>query len=284
MKYKEPKLKKMSRRNLALSAIKYLEEETGFHSSNIRFGNGYLVDTYKDSICWFCFKEIPGYTFALWHKDECNPAAFGPDFENAELILFTQADLTRDKFKPSRSSLKTPMFRYTWKDNNKDYWEENWNDCMGASMIKFIKEHKYIAFYIQSFSEWLPWEYVSGWTAFKEYYRTKFYYWNQKRKENITDKKVSKEVVKRLKNIEGCRFTLSKYNNCYPSLHLFVYFKSKIDKDILLYNNEMDYLEDKYWKELSINYVEKASEFNKFSKYRIKNDGKGETLIWKKLK
>lgn len=281
---KEKKLKRMSRRNLALSAIKYLEEETGFHSSNIRFGNGYLVDMYKDSICWFCFKEIPGYTFAMWHKDEFNVKAYGPEYENAELVLFTQADLTRDKFKPSRSSFRAPMFRWTWKDNDKDYWEEGWNDCGGVQMIKFIKEHKYRAFFIQSYSDWDPWEYISGWNAFKEYYKTKFYYWKEDKKEKRTNRRVAKDVINRLKDLEGCRFTLSHYDNCYPQLHLFVYFRSKIDKDIILYNKEMDYLEDTYWKELSIDYIEKAENFKRFANKRIKYDGKGETLIWKKLK
>ena len=282
-KDKEPKLKRMSRRNLILSAIKYLEDETGFHSENIRFGNGYLVDMFKDCICWFCFKEIKGYTFAIWHKDECNPSAFGPEYKNAELILFTQADLTRDKFKPSRSAFKTPMFRWTFKPNDGE-WQEEWNDYGGAAMIKFIKEHKYRAFFIQSYSDWDPWYYVSGWSAFKEYYYTRWYYWNKKRKEKKRNNKVTRYVIKHLKNLNGCRFTISDYHNWYPSLHMFIYFRSKIDKDIILYNKIMDYIEDNFWKELSITYIESAEDFKRFANKRIKYDGKDETLLWKKLK
>lgn len=277
------KLKKMSRKNLHLSAIHYLEEETGFHAENIRFGDGYYTDDCKDSICWFRFREIKGYTFAMWHKDEFNIKAYGPEYENAELVLFTQADLTRDKFKPSRSAFKTPMFRWTFKPNDGE-WQEEWNDCGGAVMIKFIKEHKYRAFFIQSYSDWDPWQYISGWNAFKEYYKTKFYYWKADKKEKRINKKVAKDVIKRLKDINGCRFTLSYYNNCYPQLHLFVYFRSKIDKDVILYNKEMDYLEDEYWKELSISYIEKAEDFKRFANKRIKYNGKDETLLWKKLK
>ena len=283
MKDKEPKLKRMSRRNLHLSAIKYLEEETGFHATSIKFGDGYLIDDCKDSICWFRFKEIKGYMFAMWHKDEFNMKAYGPEYENAELVLFTQADLTRDKFKPSRSAFKTPMFRWTFKPNDGE-WQEEWNDCGGSDMIRFIKKHKYRAFFIQSFSDWDPWEYISVFNAFKEYYLTKFYYWKEDIKEKLKVRKVSKDIIKRLKNVNGCRFTLSEYNNCYPKLHMFVYFRSKNSEDIILYNRIMDYIEDKYWNDVSISYIDLAEKFKRFANSRIKKDGNGETLLWKKLK
>lgn len=281
---KEVKPKRLSRRKLVESAIQYLEKETGYHSVNIRFGDGYLVDSGKDSVCWFCFKEIPGYTFAFWHKDIWNTKGFGPEFEQAELMLFTQADLTRDKFKPSRSCMKVPMFRYNFKDNNKDYWEETWNGCCGVKMIEFIHDHKYRAFYIQSFSEWLPWEYVSGFSAFIEYYRVRIQDWIEKKKEVYKLKKISKDIIMNLKNIDGLRATLSDYGDCYsPRLHLFVYLKSKLAKDVQEYNKVMDYLEDKYWNSVSIFYLETSKDFKKHLNYREKASGKDETLLWKKI-
>ena len=280
---RELKPKRMSRKNLILDAIKYLERETGLHSTNIRFGDGYLIDDCKNGICWFCFKEIKGYTFAMWSKDEINVKAYGPEYENAELIFFTQADLTRDKFKPSRSAFKTPMFRWSWKDNDKDYWEVDWNDCGAVDIIKFIIEHKYRAFFIQSYSDWEAWEYVSGWTAFKEYYRTRIREWLNKEKIKRTKNKIVKDIIRKLKNLDYCKFTLSDYHNCYPALHLFIYFKSKKSEDIEEYNKIMDSLEDKYWKYVSFEYMQNAKDFRKFSNSRIKYDGKGETLLWKKI-
>ena len=283
MKNKGHKLKRMSRRNLILSAIYYLEKETGFHAYNIRWGDGYIVETGKDVICWFCFKEVKGYTFAIWHKDECSPKNISPEFEDAELIFFTQADITRDKFKPSRSALKTCMFRYTWKDNDKDYWEEDWNDCGASDMVKFIKEHKYRAFFIQSYSDWDPWDYISGFDAFKEYYKTIYYDWKIKTKEKLKIKRISKDIINRLKYINGCRFTLSTYDDTYPELNMFIYFRSKNSDDITKYNEIMNYIEDKYWNYVNINYIDNLEKFKRFYKYRIKNDGKGETLLWKKI-
>lgn len=281
---KDIKPKRLSRRKLMESAIEYLEKKTGYHSTNIRYGNGYLIDTKKDIVCWFEFKEIPGYTFAFWHKDfDWDSEAFGPEYANAELILFTQADITRDKFKPSRSSMKTPMFRWVFKDNFKDCWQEEWNDCGAADMIKFIHNHRYRAFYIQSCSEWEPWEYVSGFTAIKEYYKTIVKDFIEKRKEIHKLNKIARDIVKHLKDIDGVRAVLSDYTHMFsPRLSLFIYFRGK-DDSIVKYNKAMDYLEDKYWNDLSITYLECSAEFKKYLNYREKANGKDEVLIWKKI-
>ena len=52
-----PKLRNLTNRNLIKDFIKDLQEETGFHFYDIKFGNGYFVFEYdKDSICHFKIK------------------------------------------------------------------------------------------------------------------------------------------------------------------------------------------------------------------------------------
>lgn len=281
---KEVKPRKLSRKKLIEEAIAELEKETGFHIINVRFGDGYLVDTTKNGVCWFNVKELPGYRFAFWHKDMYNPQGFGPEYLYSELIMFTQHELTLDKFKPGRSSFRTPLHRYMEKPNNSKEWKESWYNYGAVDIMKFIKAHKYKAFFIQSYDDWDPWDYVSGPVAFKEYYRTRFMNWKYDISKKIKIKRISNDIMCKFNNVGGLRIILADYGECCsPRLHLFIYENKRAPRDKVLINDIISYIEDKYWNDISIFYVEKSEKFKSILKQRQERDGKDEKLIWTKI-
>ena len=55
-----PKPTKLSNKKLIDSALKMIEEETGFHVIDVEYGDTYFLFTGpKNSICRFHIKEIP---------------------------------------------------------------------------------------------------------------------------------------------------------------------------------------------------------------------------------
>ena len=175
-----PKLRNLTNRNLIKDFIKDLQEETGFHFYDIKFGNGYFVFEYdKDSICHFKIKEIPGFLFAIWLSKNCNLKEYGHGFIDAELYLFSQPILTLDKFKPTRCALIEPASRNLCKPNDSKVWEEYWMDYGAVRMLKFMKKHRYLAYHIGKNDYYDEWDRISEFKAFIEYISDKFYYFKE---------------------------------------------------------------------------------------------------------
>ena len=135
---KSPIIKPPKISNLALmqEAINKLQEETGFHFTDIEYGNWYFIKKKKkNSVCHFHIKEIPGFKFALWNSKNVDLNYYGSNYKGAELILFSQAELTLDKFKPSNSCLRAPLGRYTYLIKNEDE-DFDWNLYEADAILK----------------------------------------------------------------------------------------------------------------------------------------------------
>ena len=64
---KDNELEKLTNKDLILSALKCIEDETHFHIIYKNFMNTYFFfDRGDDSVCHFRIKELPGYLFAFW--------------------------------------------------------------------------------------------------------------------------------------------------------------------------------------------------------------------------
>jgi len=284
-KDKYPKPKKMSNKNLILDAIEDLKSETGFHFYDIKFGNGYFVFDYpKDSICWFKIKEIPGFRFAFWRGDNVNLEYFGPEYKDAELILFTQAELLLDKFKPSNSGLRVPMSRYMMKPTDKD-WETIWSDWGAVQMLKFMKKHRHVAFYYSGFSEVDPYCWVSKSRAFIYHLDTAWYHYKEVFKDYIHRRIVLFDLKRKLSKLNNTNIIISDFgDNWSPRIHVYAYLKWKCeDKDIIAYEEVFNQLEDKYFSDVSFIYIEKAARWKSIENKRIKaHEKEEEVLLWKK--
>lgn len=281
---KDIKPKKLSNKALMDSALNYLKEETKFTFTKIQYGNGYFMfDFGKDTVIWFEVKEIPGFRFALWNAENVNKEGFGPDYKDAELILFTQPLLTIDKFKPSRSAFKVPMFRYMTCDEH-DIWTEDWNDCGGVNMMEFIKKHKYRAFHIAQYSDWEPYDYISGLRALYNYIHTHWYYFKENKIETYKRNKATRDIIKRLEQLNNIKAVLSDYGDSWsPRLHLFIHELKGITKDEMSKADEFyNLVEDKYFSEVSFNPIEDGRKMNRIYNDRIKAAEEGEeVLLWK---
>ena len=285
---RERKVKKLSNLALMKAAIEDLQKETNFTFTDITYGNGYFVFNFgANTVCHFHIKEIPGFRFALWNANNVNLEGFGAEYKNAELILFSQPELTIDKFKPSRSALKEPLSRYMIKPNDSDSWVEEWSDWGAVQLLQFMKKHKYVAFSIGQQDYYNIYHYQSGFKCFIDYVSTHFYYWKEDLKTKIKLHIISKEVIRKFKKLNNVNVILSDYGECWsPRLHLFFTCKEDMtdnesNKLDIVYNT----LLDKYFRDLSIDELDK-SKFNKFLNARIKNHEnpkEDEKLIWKMI-
>lgn len=285
---KEVKPKRMSRRNLINSFLDNLSKRANVTILDIKYKSDYFVFNYgKDSICHFRIKELPDFLFAVWKGSNVNLDYYGADFKDAELLFFTQPILTIDKFKPSRSSFLVPSSRRMYLPNNSEEWKEEWEDYSAVQMIDYMLNHKYRAFFKSSCSYWDPWQHVSGFTAFKEYYGTKFYYWKKDKKTKRNIRKITK-VISKILNRLNVKAILSDFGDgYYPRLHLYFHentIASKEESDLI--TNAYNYLEDKFFDKLTIIEIKESSKFKQMLKRRIafNNSEKcEEVILWKKI-
>lgn len=282
-----PKLRNLTNRNLIKDFIKDLQEETGFHFYDIKFGNGYFVFEYdKDSICHFKIKEIPGFLFAIWLSKICNLKEYGHGFIDAELYLFSQPILTLDKFKPTRCALIEPASRNLCKPNDSKVWEEYWMDYGAVRMLKFMKKHRYLAYHIGKNDYYDEWDRISEFKAFIEYISDRFYYFKEDLKTNLKNKFIVKDLIRRFKKLDFCRVTISDYGECFsPRIHVKYYEPNNItDEQDKASQALYDYIEDKYWNDVDFQYITTAERFRQIANYRISADKKKkEVLLWKKM-
>ena len=286
---KEIKPKRLSRRALIESFLEDLTEKTNTTIEDLKFGNGYFIMEFgKDTVCTFKIKELPDFLFAIWNSNCINKEGFGPEYENSELILFTQPILNIDKFKPSRSAFRVPLSRYIDKPNNSKVYEEHWFDYFAVDMINFMLKHKYRAFCLASNSDVYPWEYISGFKAFITYYNSKLYDFKENIKEKRKLNKTRKDTIKVFSKL-NVKAILSDYGDRFsPRLHIHFYvLKNSTEEDLQLIDHALNYLEDKYFNCLSMSEIEKYSKFKSIAKRKLtlnKNTNKDkETIIWTKI-
>lgn len=116
----------------------YDMEENPVHFEDIDYLDGYFLFGHgTNSVVHFHIKECPGWLFGIWWSM--------PDNKNKEKRyidgeIFAQYEETIDKFKPSRSEIRSKISVFP----NKEY---GYCDCYSAAnMINFIRTEPYLAF------------------------------------------------------------------------------------------------------------------------------------------
>ena len=150
MSYVKPK--NLSNRKLIQSAIEQIEYETGYHITDIEFGDSYFFfEGSKNSICHFHIKEFPKFKFAFWTADRVDKEWFdGKMSSRTELIFFTQFERDIDKFKPSHSGFTQGIYRDAWwevpEGKTHRVKQEMWSLYDLTDTLKFMHEHPYQAY------------------------------------------------------------------------------------------------------------------------------------------
>lgn len=254
---------RLSGKNLILSAIKAIEEETGFHIIDVEFGNTYFIsEGKKDSICHFRIKEVPKFKFAFWNTNRFDTIQY--EMENdlqlwsdyyginskSELVFFTQYERDIDKFKPSYSGFVQGLFRSAWKEKspetNKMVKKEEWYLSDIPDILEFMHKHPIKAYVYCGCKESI-WEEMSGLSALKTYIRSNYFHYLYKFKHWLKIKhqiSVTKKMGKKLKTMD---YLITKRDSCYPEVEIRMTTRKDInkkdyDKDV----NIIEKFENKY--------------------------------------
>lgn len=239
---------KLSGKNLMLSALKAIEEETGFHIIDIEFGNTYFFfEGKKDSICHFHIKEVPRFKFAFWNTNRFDTIQY--ELDNglqlwsdhyrvdscSELIFFTQFERDIDKFKPSYSSFVQGIFRQVWKDKSeetgKPIKKEEWYLSSIPEILRYMNKHPMKAYVYSSGYRMGIWDEISDFKVFKEYIRSNYYHYLYTFKKWLKVKhklSVTKKFAKKLKTMD---YIIFKKDSCYPEVEIKMTTRKDINKE-----------------------------------------------------
>lgn len=162
----------------------------GFHPIDIKYGNGYFIFEHgKDMVIHFHIKECKGWLFGIWWNLN----------DKNQFDFFTQYERDIDKFKPSASCFVRENIEYDKKDLERELrWEV-------LPILKFIRNHPYVAW---SYDGGYPrdcWQYKTDWEARIEFWKYSLYL---KKKERI-NKKINKKYKKLVNEI--CKDRLIDY-------------------------------------------------------------------------
>lgn len=255
---KKPEVSKLSNKELIESAFKQIEEETGFHIINKKFGNCYFIFESEDddTICHFEIEEIPGFLFAFWNANRVQLPLTDPVYisENTELIFFTQYKMHLDKFKPSRSGFVTGIYRQAWLEGEDEHKVEEWTMYQLIDILKYMKHNKLKSIFYATAQQLYVWEEISFFRALKEYISDIKYHIKSKIKDSYNLKKqihASKRLAKSLHNIN---IIIRDFGpNWSPRLQIDIRRRSKINIDDYEYElSKLDKFDDKYWNKITI--------------------------------
>lgn len=273
---------KLSGKNLILSAIKSIEEETGFHFIDIEFGDTYfLFSGKKDSICHFHIKEIPKFKFAFWNTNRFDTIQYELDNDlqlwsdyykissKSELVFFTQFERDIDKFKPSYSGFVQGIYRNAWREKseetNKDVKKEEWYLSDIPDILNFMHKHPLKAFVYNGYREAI-WNEVSNFNVLKTYISSSIYYHKRKIKDFLKIRKHIKVTKRAAKKLRTMDYVIIERDSCYPEIELRV--TTKPDINVEDYNKDVNILErldNKYFNKISIEYWYAVNEDNEIS-------------------
>lgn len=284
------KLTRLSNKNLILSAIKALEEDTGFHFTDLEFESCYFIaEGEANSICYFHIKEIPRFKFAFWNTNRFDKVEDlikeGEDTwsdrykvsHKSELIFFTQYERDIDKFKPSYSGFRQGIYRVAWyeksKETNRRIKIEDWELSDLPDVLKFMHKHPIKSYVYSGCQIEGIWDEISGITALKQYIKSTYYHYFYKLKNWIKISKeisASKRMVKKLKTMD---YIIEKKDSYYPEILIKVTTRNNIkpndlEKDV----NIIDRFSEKY-RSISVEEWFVYHEPNvKFTKEELKQD------------
>lgn len=143
-------------------------EEFGFHAIDAKHLEGYFIFEHGDDmVVHFRIKECKGWLFGIWWDLE----------DENKYEFFAQYEESIDKFKPTASTFVKENLEYINKINELRR-EIKWDVL---PIIKFIRNHPYVAWcydvgYIRD-----CWDYVTGFEAFRRYWKHKWDSYRRKR-------------------------------------------------------------------------------------------------------
>lgn len=184
----------------------------------------------KFSICTFDIEEIPEFKFGLWKLSNIqNPeSSYGPKYKDMEYILFSQAKLTLDKFKPSRSSLRVPVGRIIQTEviDSEQGLRTEENEVVytyeANRLFNFIKHNKAKAFYISGYSDFDYLDNISYMRALSNYIHTHLYYFKNDIKNLIKLNFIKNYIKLHLFNKNVRCALIDKGDNISPRLDLLI--------------------------------------------------------------
>lgn len=117
--------------------------EIGFKPVNIKYEDGYfLFDMGEDSVVHFDIKGLRNWKFAMWiMESEKNK-------NNFNIRFFCRHKLDLDKFKPSRSFFLEEMELSQDELESSDIHDTLKYSCDIDRMLKTIKKHPFVSFYM----------------------------------------------------------------------------------------------------------------------------------------
>lgn len=285
------KLSRISNKGLIESALKQIEEETGFHITDIEFGNYYfLFDGPKNSICHFHIKEIPKFKFALWNTNRFdsieeelkNGDALWSDYygisSKSELVFFTQFERDIDKFKPSYSGFVNGIFRQAWyekDENDKRIKKEEWDLFYLTDILEFMHKHPIKSYIYVGMCNNHIWNEVSGLYALKRYIHDAIYHRKSEIKKwfkinhNIN---ACKRLARKLKTMD---YIIEKKDCCYPEVEIRLTNSTNEGKDFEKDVIKIDRFSDKYFNNISVStYYDYFDEYSDESKEKVDKNNK----------
>lgn len=116
----------------------YVLKDNPVHFNDIQFRDGYFIFGYgTNSVVHFHIDECPGWLFGIWWTI---PDGSNPNQKYISGEFFTQYEETVDKFKPSRSVMRSTITSIPDADC------QSCSCYAAAKMISFIRDEPYLAF------------------------------------------------------------------------------------------------------------------------------------------
>lgn len=251
------KLNNVERLNSLLDYIK----ELGYTPIDIKTGDGYLASVEEGSTAVFTIKEFPKYRFGVWQRDMFDDpiqqiiktgSSWAESLNvsiNSELVLFIQHSWFIDKFKPSRGSWVTGLYRQKYQDGNQEV--ERWqSECELADKLEFIKKHPIKSqYYISADIDGITGE-VSGIKALIEYIKDFYEHYKWKYKDWYQVHKLSKKAIKFVKKLTQFQSIVSDVSSYqHPPVEILLRRNKVIDTE--KYKKELNRIYNFYDKELT---------------------------------
>lgn len=282
---------KISNKGLMESALKQIEEETGFHIIDIEFGNYYfLFGGPKNSICHFHIKEIPKFKFALWNTNRFdsieelmkdNGDTWADRYKvhhKSELIFFTQFERDIDKFKPSHSGFVQGIFRQAWTeldDNDKKIKREEWYLDDVPHILEFMHKHPIKSYIYSGMNDYGIFREVSNFKALRMYIHDAIYHKKSEIKNKIKVNhsiNACKRLVKKLTTMD---YIIEKKDSCYPEVEIRLASKVTSGKDFEKDVTIIDRFHDKHFNNISVSiYYDYFDEYSDGTEKDVEDNNK----------
>lgn len=172
--------------------------EFGFHAKDVKFLDGYFIFEHgKDMVVHFHLKECKGWLFAIWWDLE----------DENKYEFFAQYEETIDKFKPTASTfVKSDLIYESRLSKLKN--EVKWDI---VPIVSFIKKHPYVAWSYDIGYERDCWNYVTGFEAFKQYWKYRL----DEHKKVKRNNKLNKKYLRLVKEVcDGCLINYKIIDEC----------------------------------------------------------------------